>query len=234
MKAYRSLPILECHEPLAHIPPEQFSLWDPHPYLAEGADYGGISPWQLRVSVLDALIQAQSLLPEGLRLVIFDAYRPVPVQSHMVLKAFMNLSGGRPPNLVPESERKRWLEKTYRIWAEPSDSPLSPPPHSTGAAVDLTLGNSEGHPIDMGSPIDENSERSLPDHFLNKDPLIHQNRACLLGVMEAAGFRRHAEEWWHFSLWDQMWCFTRARETGTPPEMARYGRADRIASAGGG
>ena len=27
-------------------------------------------------------------------------------------------------------------------------------------------------------------------------------------VMRSAGFRRHGNEWWHFSLGDQMWAWT--------------------------
>jgi D-alanyl-D-alanine dipeptidase len=29
--------------------------------------------------------------------------------------------------------------------------------------------------------------------------------------MDAAGFSRHANEWWHFSLGDQMWAWARGK-----------------------
>lgn len=228
MKAYRLLPIEESHEPLAPIPEEQFKLWDPHPYLTANAPYHGVSPWQLRSGVLEALIKAQALLPRGTRFLVFDAYRPIGVQSHMVQLEFLSLSGGTPPERLEEAHKRALLEKTYRIWAEPSDDPKTPPPHSTGAAIDLTLANDAGIALDLGSPIDENSDRSLPDYFEDKAPEIHQRRCVLLNAMQEAGFCRHPEEWWHFSLGDQLWAFETAKTRGSVPKAARYGRGDLI------
>lgn len=232
MKAYRRLPIAECGEPLVRIPRALATPLAPHPYLAAGAPYGTLSPWQLRSGVVEALEQAATFLPKGLRFVLYDAYRPVAVQSFMVLEAFKALSGGLPPEAVCDERRALWLEKTYRIWAEPSEDPMTPPPHSTGAAIDLTLADADGMPLDMGSPIDENSDRSLPDYFRSRDPEIHRRREWLHQALVAAGFRRHPEEWWHFSLGDQLWAFLIGEETATPPPPARYGRADRLVGSG--
>lgn len=226
MKPYRLLPIEECGEPLEAIPKALALRLEPHAYQAEGAPYAGVSPWQLRRSVLDALENAAGFLPRGYRFLLFDAYRPVGVQSFMVEKAFKALSGGRLPEAVPAGERAALFERTFRIWAEPSDDPLTPPPHSTGAALDLTLATTGGETVDMGCPIDENSERALPGYFKALDPVIHQRRAALHEALRRAGFRRHPEEWWHFSLGDQLWAFTVGAEAGGPPPVARYGRAD--------
>jgi len=206
-----------------------FALTTPHPYQAFGAPYGPDNPWMARRSVLDALSQAlESLkrLHPDWTFRIFDAYRPNTIQSFMVMHEFQTLSGGRSPDAVPQEEAQALWEKTFRIWAEPSSDPRSPPPHATGAAIDLTLCAHDGVDVDMGSPIDENSDRSLPDYFLEKDPAVHHHRLILLKVMQSAGFERHPEEWWHFSLGDQIWAYTLEQKTPFTPQTARYGRAD--------
>ena len=229
MKPYRSHPIRECGEPLVSLEGWGFFLTTPHPYQAFGAPYGSDNPWMARKSVVEALTQARLAL-ERLNprwtFRIFDAYRPNAIQSFMVVHEFLTLSGGRSPAAVPPDEAQALWEKTYRIWAEPSEDPCSPPPHATGAAIDLTLCTLDGVDVAMGSPIDENSDRSLPNHFQDKDPELHSHRLILLEVMQSAGFERHPEEWWHFSLGDQMWAYTRGQREPSMTQAARYGRAD--------
>ena len=196
--------------------------------MALGAPYGESSPWMLRSDVLARLQKALKYLNEtkpGWLIKIFDAYRPNSVQAYMVEHEFMRLSNGQPPQTLSESARKRISDRVYRIWAIPSDDPTTPPPHSTGAAIDLTLIDESGCEVDMGSPIDENSDRSNPDYFVEIDPVIHHNRDLLRRVMAHAGFIRHDEEWWHFSYGDQMWAWHTQREQ-SDRVSARYGRAD--------
>jgi D-alanyl-D-alanine dipeptidase len=82
----------------------------------------------------------------------------------------------------------------------------------------------------MGSPIDENSDRSNPDYFVERNPAVHANRELLREVMQAAGFRRHPFEWWHFSLGDQMWVWQSRQENPDSQAVACYGRADLLKS----
>src|SRR5699024_11620625 len=71
--------------------------------------------------------------------------------------------------------------------------------HTRGIAVDLTLINSQGEPLDMGTDFDEMSETS---HHLypGYDPQVQQNRFLLLGIMQKAGFQPLPTEWWHYEL----------------------------------
>ena len=229
MKPYRRIRIEESGDPLVPIPQDLFCLTEPHPYDTFGAPYENDHPWQLRSGVIDKLVIAATALDrqkKGFKLKLFDAYRPNRVQSFMVLHEFKTLSGGLSPEMLPTDQREALWQKTLRIWAEPSDDPLTPPPHSTGAAMDLTLIDGEGLEINMGSPIDENSDRSSPDYFESRDQIVHQNRGLLFHVMKEAGFTRHPEEWWHFSFGDQMWAFIKQSPRGLEEPIARYGRAD--------
>jgi len=232
LKPYQKIPIADCGEPLVPIPPDRFQLWDPHPYAVLGAPYGDQSPFWVRSGVLDRLLQAAQWLAQqqpGWQLAIFDAYRPLAVQQFMVDYTFAELAlmeGLDPVALAqnPQHPQTQALRsRVSQFWASPSDHPATPPPHSTGAALDLTLIDAAGRVLDMGSPIDECSDRSFPDHFAPAtDPQhqqFHAHRQLLRRAMAAGGFAQHAQEWWHFSWGDQLW----ADRTGQP--LAHYGRA---------
>lgn len=233
MKPYQRIPIQECDEPLVAISLEKFAIESPHPYEKLGANYGGRSPYSLRQGVLEALINAQTYLHQrhpGWKIKIFDAYRPVEVQQFMVDYTFAGLlreRGLKQENLSSE-QRQKLLEEVYQIWAVPSDNPATPPPHSTGAAVDITLVDATGNTLDMGGEIDELSPRSHPDYYANstseKERLYCTRRQLLYQVMREARFCRHPGEWWHFSLGDQMWAWQHNRENLDNFLNARYGK----------
>ncbi|MGB3512741.1 MAG: M15 family metallopeptidase, partial [Microcoleaceae cyanobacterium] len=221
MKPYQQIKIQECHEPLIPIPLEIFATESPHPYQKLGAPYHlsqANSPYFLRQKVLDSLIAAQTKLQQnypGWYIQIFDAYRPISVQQFMVDYTFAETVKAEGLTLdspyLSEEKREAILELVYQFWASPSLDPATPPPHSTGAAVDITLVDASGKTVDMGSPIDELSPRSYPNHFLDSKngeaQKYHQYRQLLAEVMLSVGFRQHQQEWWHFSLGDQMWAW---------------------------
>jgi zinc D-Ala-D-Ala dipeptidase len=234
MKPYRKVPIQECDEPLVAIPLKLFAVETPHPYIKCGADYGGMSPYCLRQGVLDRLMQAQVQLQQlrpGWQIQIFDAYRPVAVQQYMVNYTFAETLTNRGLDLAilsPAQIEQIWQD-VYQIWAIPSFDLATPPPHSTGAAIDITLVDECGNLIDMGSPIDEMSDRSLPQYFVaNPDPMAQQyqhHRDLLDQIMTSAGFYRHPAEWWHFSIGDQLWAWLNNQADPQHPIPAYYGRA---------
>ncbi|MEP0855750.1 M15 family metallopeptidase [Trichocoleus sp. DQ-U1] len=233
MKPYQQIVIVECGEPLTAIPLEQFAVVSPHPYEKLGATYGDRSPYYLRQGVLESLIAAQHQLavtnPDW-RIDLFDAFRPVEVQQFMVDYTFAEVVQAQGLNLIEltEAQRQAIWEIVYQFWAPPNLDPATPPPHSTGAAVDITLVDNTGKTIDMGGEIDEISARSHPDYYANSTQAVEQqyhfHRQLLNDVMLQAGFRRHPNEWWHFCLGDQMWAWLCNQENPHHPVTARYGR----------
>ncbi|MBW4615854.1 MAG: D-alanyl-D-alanine dipeptidase [Desmonostoc vinosum HA7617-LM4] len=235
MRLYHQIAILECGEPLVKIPVELFAVESPHPYEKLGAPYGEHSPYYLRQSVIDKLIQAQNnlqLLYPNWHIQIFDAYRPIAVQQFMVDYSFTQAVQDRglaQTQLSPEQRQEIW-QAVYEIWAVPSFEQKTPPPHTTGAAVDITLVDDSGRIVDMGSPIDELSERSHPDYYAKNDHLkaqqYHANRQLLRDVMLKAGFQRNPREWWHFSFGDQMWAWLHNQSNPPNSVTACYGRLE--------
>lgn len=223
MRPWSPIPIADCAEPLQALPPELLRL-QPHPYEAVGAPYGaGACPFRLRRGVVARLLQAQAALqaeaPE-LRLAIFDGWRPLAVQRFMVehsIAAECAARGIDPATSGPAHDAV--VAEVGRFWAPPSEDPATPPPHSTGAAVDLTLADHGGCPVPMGSEIDAIGAVSEPEHFRQlaaslpegeerRQVLAWQaNRDLLRSAMLAAGFAQHPNEWWHFSHGDQLWAW---------------------------
>lgn len=110
--------------------------------------------------------------PLGLRLRIFDAYRPTAAQWKL-WEAF------------PSEE----------FVADPRKGS----PHSRGVAVDLTLLDAAGKALDMGTGFDE--MRPISHHARTDIPVEAQrNRFTLMGIMSAAGWDFYKNEWWHYQL----------------------------------
>ncbi|MFM7237608.1 MAG: M15 family metallopeptidase [Cyanobium sp.] len=230
LRPWSPIPITPEDDPLIPLPRELLRL-EPHPYASLGAPYGkDACPFRLRARVVQRLLKAQLLLQQkesGWRLAIFDAWRPVAVQRFMVAHATAEACRERgldPNGSGPAWERVR--DEVGMFWAPPSEDPATPPPHSTGAAVDLTLASLLGAPLEMGGSIDAIGPISHPDHFAaaaasapdGEAACWHQRRRLLAEVMAGAGFAQHPQEWWHYSHGDQLWAW----RTGQP--LAFYGR----------
>ena len=214
MRPWSPIPIEECGEPLQALPPALLRI-EPHPYMALGAPYGASgNPFQLRLGVVQRLLDAQQQLVEhdpGLRLSIFDAWRPIAVQAFMVDHSIAELCRERGVEVRSGDAFDQVVADVGRFWAAPSRDPMKPPPHSTGAAVDLTLSSSDGTPLAMGGEIDAIGAVSEPQHYAGRDDSNarrwHQRRQLLAEVMGAAGFAQHPNEWWHYSFGDQLWAW---------------------------
>jgi len=73
--------------------------------------------------------------------------------------------------------------------------------HARGVAVDLTLADADGAPLDMGTPFDDLT--AFSHHGDTSIPAGAQaNRSQLLGIMAAAGWHHYPSEWWHYQLPD--------------------------------
>jgi D-alanyl-D-alanine dipeptidase len=110
--------------------------------------------------------------PHGLRLKIFDAFRPAEAQ---------------------------WALWAHTPDPDFLADPRRGSPHSMGAAVDLTLVDGAGRELDMGTAFDAFTPRSY--HGNTEIPVAAQrNRLVLLGLMSAAGWDFYGHEWWHYQL----------------------------------
>ena len=134
----------------------------------------------LRPEAAEALKRAADLARHaGLRLVVFDGYRPRAAQRALW-------------NACPDVR--------YVIPPEVGSS------HTRGIAVDLTLADETGQLLDMGTDFDDMREIAWPAST-EVSPQALRNRMWLAGIMHTAGFIGIRTEWWHFQLpgiWPQL------------------------------
>ncbi|GAB4402467.1 MAG: D-alanyl-D-alanine dipeptidase [Rhodoferax sp.] len=120
-----------------------------------------------------ALLRAADwALAQGLRLHVFDAYRP------------------------PAAQWRLWqVMPDPRFVADPRVGSM----HTRGVAVDLTLADAHGCLLDMGTAFDVMTPESFHG-CTTVSPEAQRNRCLLLGLMALAGFVHHPFEWWHYQL----------------------------------
>lgn len=104
------------------------------PYTGKHALEGALISLFVRKSVARRLLAAQGLLPQGYRLLVFDAYRPLQVQASLFHQYYSQLHQQRPD--LSEDELSLETQKYVSI---PSADPIRPSPHNTGGAVDLAI-----------------------------------------------------------------------------------------------
>ncbi len=120
-----------------------------------------------------ALLKAHQLLKtKGYRLQVFDCYRPLDVQKKMW-------------KILPDD---RYVGNPYGSGSV----------HNKGAAVDLTLADSAGHELDMGTPFDFFG-REAHHAYIGLPAEVLARRRLLRQVMQEAGFEPITSEWWHYS-----------------------------------
>lgn len=126
----------------------------------------------------------------GLRLVVFDCYRP-----QRAVNEFMRWT------TLPDDEQSRaaYYPHVAKSALVPEGYIAEKSGHSRGSTLDLALANSDGDLLDMGTPWDYFDPSSWTE-----SPAVstsaRRNRLLLRGMMERHGFQNYAQEWWHFTL----------------------------------
>jgi D-alanyl-D-alanine dipeptidase len=137
------------------------------------------------------LVQAE-LRPQGLGVLIFDAYRPQSAVNHFARWAKDLSDTAMKQRYYPEVEKTELFSQGY-IAARSG--------HSRGSTVDLTLVSLTPpfQQLDMATVFDLFS----PSSWLGATGLTarqEQNRALLQRTMQKHGFTPYSKEWWHFTL----------------------------------
>ncbi|MFF7387398.1 M15 family metallopeptidase [Streptomyces scabiei] len=200
------VPVQECGEPLVDLRELPFVVVDSRQADPEGA-YA-----HLREGVAWRLARAARLLPDGLRLLVTEGYRPLALQIEYFERYAAELRLANPD----------WTEEHLRVQTSRSLSPPEIGPHVAGAAVDLTLCTAAGEELDMGTRLDASPEE-CDDACYTDAPNIsdtaRRNRRTLSAALTTAGLVNYPTEWWHWSYGDRYW----ALMTGAP--NALYGPA---------
>ncbi|WP_309642112.1 M15 family metallopeptidase [Flavobacterium sp.] len=127
----------------------------------------------LRYKTVKALIKAnEKFMKKGYKMMLFDCYRPLDIQKKM----WQIVSN---PNYV----------------ADPKKGSI----HNRGGAVDISLVDSNGKELDMGTPFDFFGIEASHD-YENLSDEVKENRRTLRKIMTRSGFKIFESEWWHYNL----------------------------------
>ncbi|MDT0569136.1 M15 family metallopeptidase [Streptomyces sp. DSM 3412] len=201
------VPVHETHEPLVDMRELSFLRVDTR--LADPAGAYAL----LREGAAWRLARAARLLPEGLRLLVTEGYRPLALQQSRFERYAAELRASHPD----------WSESYLRSRASRSLSPPELGPHVAGAAVDLTLCTTAGAELDLGTPVHASpgeSDGACRTSAADVTAAARRNRRTLSAALITAGLTNHPTQWWHWSYGDRYW----ALRTGAP--AALYGPAD--------
>ena len=127
----------------------------------------------LRLKTVKALVKAnKKFIRKGYRIQLFDCYRPLDIQKRM------------------------WqIVSNPEYVADPAKGSI----HNRGGAVDITLVDSNGIALDMGTPFDFFGPEA-GHYFENLSDEVKQNRILLKRIMQKSGFIPFNSEWWHYNL----------------------------------
>lgn len=145
--------------------------------------YGDFNRAYLHKLAAEKLVRAISNLAAvnpKYKLVIYDALRPRSVQYVLWDK-------------VKGTDKQKYV-------ANPKGGSI----HNYGFALDISILDETGKPLDMGTPFDDFTDLAQPQleqQFLKAGKLTErriQNRLMLRKVMQDAGFIQLPVEWWHY------------------------------------
>jgi D-alanyl-D-alanine dipeptidase len=206
----RRIQIEDCGEPLVdlleHCPGLRFR--GEHPRFDVPVGH-----WA-RQTVAEMLRRVMEILPSGLTLEALDAFRPISVQRRTYRCLLEEL----------RTEHPQWSRATLIRYANrfvaPPDA-RTPPPHSTGGAIDVRVLTPDGSPLEMNAPFDA-GRKSAPTFVRGLSSETMRNRRILWDAMSEAGFTNYLGEWWHWSYGEPGWALRTERAT------AIYGPLDDI------
>jgi D-alanyl-D-alanine dipeptidase len=189
----------------------------------------------LRKSVAEKLARVnERLQPFETELFVFDGHRTVACQQGLWNFYYAKAKQENPDG--SDQEHRAW---TTRFVVDPASFDEADSrtwqAHTSGAAVDLTLRDSEtGEPLDMGAKyeVDGDSDASTGDYFerqlaagqIDEDDVRLQNRRLLHWVMTREGFLNEtAKVVWHYDWGNQIYVRASRVFLQDPVKAAWYG-----------
>lgn len=160
----------------------------------------------VRESVADRLKIAVKELAPTYTLLIVEGWRPLHIQIRGY-RATMKRLREQNPSLSETALRRMANNFTAPI------HPRVPPPHSSGGAVDVLLGDRDGNEISLMGEFERFATHVFDTHNPQLDVETRKLRQILHDAMHAAGITNYPMEYWHYSYGDQGWAYREGQVT---------------------
>lgn len=151
----------------------------------------------VRETVAKMLAEAQNILHDGNRLLkIVYGYRHPVVQ-----RAYFEKRRAELKALHPELTSEVLDSATHQFVAMPEVAG-----HPTGGAIDITIVDTQGNDLDLGTRIADFSDpEKIKTYAAGLSEIQEKNRLLLRDLLVKVGFAPFYGEWWHFSYGDREW-----------------------------
>lgn len=196
---WRDVPIEPVDEPLVDVRDIGRRVFDDPRYHQIGLP-GSRAVAVIREGVADRIARVAAALPDGISLVVWDGWRSYDTQQALYESWMADLARKH-----SEWSQEVLHRETARYVSVPSTDPRCPAPHITGGAIDLTLGDGDGRPLDLGTDFDAFVLEAGAAALEGVAGAVRDHRRLLFWTMAAQGFTAYVEEWWHFDFGDQFW-----------------------------
>lgn len=203
-----AIPVKENHEELIDLKNQNQIAYGPSPEIPNNNDYT-----KLRKSVYEKLILAQSYLPSGIKLCLYEGYRSLSLQEKLFSNRYNKIK-----KLHSNWSHEQIFIETTKIVSPVTnlDGSNNIPPHSTGGAIDIYLIDANGKYLDMGMhPADEvgDDDSISRTDSVNISSKAAKNREIMSQVLLKVGFVNYPTEYWHWSYGDRYWAFYKQEST---------------------
>ena len=159
--------------------------------------------WRIRRVIRDKVLACANALPDGLCLMIFEAFRPRSRQWELWKPVMAKVCADHPD----WSEDQIYTECAR--WVSPPDGFGSG--HQAGAAVDVKLAYANRTELEFGGVMKGLTGVAPTNWPVSAE--IRKNRDLLVAAMQETGMINYPDEWWHFSYGDRLWAEVTNRET---------------------
>lgn len=206
MPSIKQFEIENLDEPIVSL--SEYGLKVKSMYYKDGIP-GSYKDCYARKTVAEKLVKVNKNLPNNLRLLIYDGYRPICIQQRL-----WNFYRREVENKNKGLSSEEIDFKTSFFVSKPSYDEFLPSLHNTGGAIDLALIDEFDEELNMGTKFDDFSDRAWTNHFekYEEDIEVRDNRRILYEAMLEEDFTNLPSEWWHYDYGTKFWGYFKNRK----------------------
>ena len=190
-------------EPFVDLTKQTAIVYGSSPEIPNNTDYT-----YLRKTVYEKLKEANSNLPKGMHLCLYEGYRSLNLQKKIFDEQYQNVKSRHSDWTLTDifNETTKLVSPVINL-----DGSHNIPPHSTGGAIDVYLIDDNGNPLDMGiHPKDWMQDKDGLLSLTNStsiSSIAKANRRIMSDALHVVGFVNYPTEYWHWSYGDRYWAF---------------------------
>jgi D-alanyl-D-alanine dipeptidase len=195
--------IHENFEEMVDLRDQREIAFGPSPEIPDNKDYT-----KMRKGIYEKLLQAQEMLPHGLKFCLYEAYRSLELQQTLFNNRYSELK-----SLHSSWKHEELFQETTKL-VSPTinrDDSKNIPPHSTGGAIDIYLIDEAQNPVDMGILVKDwmkdldGSLSQTNSSIISAEAIKY--RAIMGEILSTVGFVNYPTEYWHWSYGDRYWAY---------------------------